>query len=128
MARPSASRVLTYFMGLPAIASILGFFVGPTNNMGNIVQPTVSRATYLRTFLALLGLTLLTTLLGFLDLGSFNTAVAVFLAAVKACLIAAFFMHALHESRTTRVVMMAGVVWFLIMLSLSLVDFMSRSW
>lgn len=50
--------------------------------------------------LELIGLTLLTTLLGFLDLGSLNTAVAVLLAAVKACLIAAFFMHGLHESKT----------------------------
>lgn len=93
-----------------------------------MAQPTVSRATYFKTFLGLLGLTLLTTLLGFLDLGALNTAVAVFLAACKACLIAAFFMHALHESKTVRVIMMAGVIWFLILVSLTLADYMSRGW
>jgi len=93
-----------------------------------MAEPVVSRKTYFRTFLGLLGITLLTTLLGFLDLGSMNTALAIGLAAVKAGLIAAFFMHALHESRTIRVVMVAGVIWLLIMLSLTLVDFMSRSW
>jgi cytochrome c oxidase subunit 4 len=71
---------------------------------------------------------MLTTLLGFLDLGSMNTAVAVFLAIIKASLIAAFFMHALHESATIRVVMAAGVIWFLIFVSLTAVDFMSRNW
>jgi len=93
-----------------------------------MAEPTVSRKTYFRTFLGLLGLTALTTGLGFLDLGSLNTAVAILLAAAKASLIAAFFMHALHESRTIRVVMIAGVMWLLIMLSLSLVDYASRSW
>ncbi|HTS28142.1 MAG TPA: cytochrome C oxidase subunit IV family protein [Bryobacteraceae bacterium] len=93
-----------------------------------MAEPTVSKRTYFFTFLSLLGLTLLTTLLGFLDIGSLNTAIALGLATVKACLIAAFFMHALHESRTVRVVMFAGVIWLLIMISLTVVDFMSRSW
>jgi len=93
-----------------------------------MAEPVVSRSTYFKTFLGLLALTLLTTGLGFLDLGSLNTAVAVLLAAVKACLIAAFFMHGLHESKTVRVIMMAGVIWLLIMISLTVVDFMSRAW
>ena len=93
-----------------------------------MAQPTVSRKTYFGTFLALLGLTLLTTLLGFVDMGSMSTVVAVGLAVAKACLIAAFFMHALHESPTIRVVMVAGVIWLLIFISLTIVDFMSRSW
>ena len=93
-----------------------------------MAAPAVSRKTYLKTFLTLLGLTLLTTLLGLLDLGPFNTPVAVFLAIVKASLIAAFFMHALHESATVRVVIVAGVIWFLIFVSLTAVDYMSRPW
>lgn len=82
--------------------------------------------TYLFTFLSLLGLTLLTTLLGFVDMGPFNTAVAVAIAAVKASLIAAFFMHGLYESKLVRVVMAGGLIWFLILISLTLSDYMSR--
>lgn len=93
-----------------------------------MAQPSVSRKTYFQTFAALIGLTILTTGLGFLDLGSLNTAVAILLAAVKASLIAAFFMHGLHETKLIRMVMSAGVIWFLIMISLSSVDFMSRGW
>ena len=80
------------------------------------------------TFLSLLGLTLLTTLLGFVDMGPFNTGVAIALAAVKACLIAMFFMHALYESGLVRIVMAGGLIWFLILISLTLSDYASRNW
>ena len=93
-----------------------------------MAQPVVTRKTYALTFLGLLGLTLTTTLLGFLDMGPLNTAVAVAIAAMKACLIAGIFMHALFETRTVRVVMLAGLTWFLIMISLTLIDYISRGW
>src|SRR5262249_25362538 len=86
----------------------------------------VSRKTYALTFAALVGLTLLTTGLGFLDLGAFNTIIAVLLAAAKASLIAMFFMHALHESRTVRVIMASGVIWVAILISLTIVDYLTR--
>ena len=90
--------------------------------------PTVSRKTYLLTFLGLLGLTALTTLLGFVNMGPFNTVVALLLAAVKASLIAAFFMHALYESKLVRVVLAGGVIWFLILISITMTDYISRNW
>jgi cytochrome c oxidase subunit 4 len=93
-----------------------------------MAQPVVTRKTYALTFGALLGLTALTTGLGFIDMGTLNTGVAVGLAGVKACLIAGFFMHGFYESRTIRIAMIAGVVWFLFMISLTLVDYISRFW
>ena len=93
-----------------------------------MAQPLVSRKKYFFTFLSLLGLTLLTTLLGFVDMGPLNTFVAVSLAIVKACLIAAFFMHALYETSLVRVVMAAGLIWLLIFISLTISDYLSRSW
>jgi cytochrome c oxidase subunit 4 len=94
-----------------------------TNNEPVTIVPV---RTYLFTFLSLLGLTLLTTLLGFVDMGPLNTAVAVAIAAVKASLIAAFFMHGLYESKLVRVVMAGGLIWFLILISFTLSDYMSR--
>ncbi len=88
----------------------------------------ISRKTYLFTFLGLLGLTLSTTLLGFVDMGPFNMIAAVGIAACKACLIAAFFMHALIEAKVIRVVLTGGVIWFLILISFTLSDYISRSW
>jgi cytochrome c oxidase subunit 4 len=91
-------------------------------------EKVVSVKTYLLTFLSLLGLTLLTTLLGFIDMGPLNTIVAVVIAAIKASLIAAFFMHTLYESKLIRVVLAGGVIWLLILISLTISDYISRYW
>jgi cytochrome c oxidase subunit 4 len=91
-------------------------------------QPTVSLKGYLGTWLALLGLTLLTSLLAFVNLGRFSILVAVLIAAMKASLIAMFFMHALYGSKLVRVVLAGGVIWLLIMLSLTLTDYITRGW
>jgi cytochrome c oxidase subunit IV len=88
--------------------------------------PAVSRRTYLLTFGGLLTLTLLTTFLGFVDMGPFNTVIALAIAAMKASLIAMFFMHALHESPLVRVVMAGGIIWFLILISLTMSDYLTR--
>jgi cytochrome c oxidase subunit 4 len=81
---------------------------------------------YLLTFAGLLGLTALTVGIGFIDLGVFNTVIAVVLAATKASLIAMFFMHALYDSRLVRVVLAAGVIWVAILMSLTLADYTTR--
>jgi cytochrome c oxidase subunit 4 len=91
-------------------------------------QPTVGKKAYTITFLSLLGLTLLTTLLGLIDMGAFNTPVAILIAAVKASLIAAFFMHALYESKLVRVVIAGGIIWFLILITFTMSDYISRNW
>ena len=93
-----------------------------------MTEPVVSRKTYLFTWLALLGLTLGTTLIGFLDLGPFSMVIAVALAAAKASLIVLFFMHALYEFKLVRVIIAAGIVWFLIFVGLTLNDYVSRGW
>lgn len=91
-------------------------------------QPIVSRKTYAFTWLALLALALTTTLIGFINLGPFNMIIAITIATAKACLIASFFMHALYENKVVRVVLAGGVLWFLIMVSLTLGDYMTRGW
>ena len=92
------------------------------------MTPTVSRKTYALTWLALLALTLITTLIGFLNLGPFSMVVAVAIAVMKAALIAAFFMHALFEAQLVRVVIAVGVLWFLILTSMTLGDYITRGW
>ena len=91
-----------------------------------MAEATVPRRIYFLTFGALVALTLLTTGLGFLDLGAFNTVIAVLLAATKASLIAMFFMHALYESKLIRVFLAGGVIWVAILISLTLTDYMTR--
>jgi cytochrome c oxidase subunit IV len=89
-------------------------------------EPKVSIRTYAFTWLTLLGLTLLTSLLAFLDLGKFSLIVAVLIAGMKASLIAAIFMHALYDSKLVRVMIAGGVLWVWIMMSLTLTDYFTR--
>ena len=80
-------------------------------------QPVVLIRTYTLTWLALLALALATTLIGFLDLGPFSMGIAILIATAKAALVVAFFMHGRYESKLVRVIIAAGVIWFLIMIS-----------
>ena len=53
---------------------------------------------------------------------------ALVFAVAKATLIAAFFMHALVESKLVRVVIAGSLVWFLILVTLTLGDYVTRGW
>lgn len=91
-------------------------------------RPSVTARTYLLTWAGLLGLTAATALVGLVDMGQFSIIIAVLIATFKAALIVAFFMHALYESKLVRVILAGGVVWFLIMFSLTLGDYITRGW
>lgn len=91
-------------------------------------QPVLSVKQYALTWVALLALVLITTLIAMLDLGPFTMIIAITIAATKASLVAAFFMHALYESKLVRIILAGGILWFLIMVSLTLGDYVSRGW
>lgn len=93
-----------------------------------MTEPKVSSRTYLFTWATLLGLTLLTSLLGLMNLGAFSLPIAILIATVKAALIAGFFMHVLYDSKLVWVVVAGGVIWFLIMITLTVGDYISRGW
>ena len=90
--------------------------------------PTLSLKTYLLTFAALLALTLSTVLIGFINLGRGSMFVAVAIATAKATLIASFFMHAIAEKKLIRVVIAGSLLWFLILATLTLGDYITRGW
>ena len=90
--------------------------------------PTVSLRTYLFTYAGLLALTLSTVLIGYVDLGWGSMFIAVLIAACKATLIAMFFMHALVEKKLVWLVIAGAFVWFLILVSLTMGDYITRGW
>jgi cytochrome c oxidase subunit IV len=79
-------------------------------------------------FGTLLVLTLATVLVAGAPLGAWHAPVALAIAAVKATLVALFFMHALHSTRLTWVVIAAAIFWLAIMISLTLADYLTRGW
>lgn len=74
--------------------------------------------------LVLLGITVSAS---FIHFGRFNAAIAVGIAATKAALIGAYFMHLRSSARLTWVAVGAGVVWLAIMFALTAGDYVTRS-
>jgi len=83
---------------------------------------------YWRTCVALMLLLALTWSIGYVDLGMFNVIIALAIAIFKALLVALFFMHIKGSSRLLRLAATVGVIWLLIMLSLTLSDYFTRGW
>jgi cytochrome c oxidase subunit 4 len=84
--------------------------------------------TYISVFLALIGFTTLTTAVAFVDLGRWNTVVALAIAVTKMLLVVLFFMHVKDSTGLTRVVILAGFFWLAILIALSLSDELTRAW
>jgi cytochrome c oxidase subunit 4 len=79
-------------------------------------------------YVALLLLLALTVEAARHDLGHWNFAVAALIAAVKALLIALYFMHVRDSTSLIKLVVAAGLLWLCILFSLSLADYWTRAW
>jgi cytochrome c oxidase subunit 4 len=72
-------------------------------------------------------LTALTVSVSFLPLeGGWHLAAGLSIGLAKATLVVLFFMHALHSSRMTWVVIAAACFWLGLLLVLTLADYVSR--
>jgi cytochrome c oxidase subunit IV len=91
-------------------------------------QPIVPQKTYVIVFLCLIGLTILTTGVAFIDLGPLNTVAALVIAFSKMLLVILFFMGVRYSSGVVRVVLLAGFFWLAILISLTMSDYRTRSW
>jgi cytochrome c oxidase subunit IV len=85
-------------------------------------------STYLAVFIALMVGTALTTWIAYIDLGKWNTVVALVIAFCKMILVVLFFMHVKYATGLTRVVIIAGFFWLAIMITLSCSDELTRTW
>lgn len=84
--------------------------------------------TYVAVLLGLLVLTVLTTLVAFVDLGNFSVVAALVIAVTKMLLVALFFMHVRYSTVLTKLVIVGGLMWLGILLLLTLTDFFTRGW
>ncbi len=83
--------------------------------------------TYLGVFLALLVLTGVTVWVAYLHLGAFNDIVAMSIAVFKATLVILFFMHIKGSSRVTKMAILSGVFWLVILFVFLLSDYLTRN-
>ena len=84
--------------------------------------------TYLAVFAALMVLTFVTVMVAGMDLGKWNTFVALAIAVVKATVVILWFMHMKYSAKITWICVIAGTVWIIIMLMFTMMDFNTRVW
>ena len=98
----------------------------------------VSPKTYLAILFALLAGTALTVLASYFDLGEWhiapgltlfwNPVVALAIASTKMILVVLFFMHVKYSPKLTKLTVAAGVFMFLVLIGMTLTDYMTRAW
>jgi len=81
---------------------------------------------YLRTLILLFILTAITVGASYINFGSGNVAIALFIASIKAILVALFFMHLKDDKPVNGIIAMAGFVFLGVFLMFDLIDFDSR--
>jgi len=88
-----------------------------------------SQGFYIAIGITLLVLTITTAAVAFVNLGPFNPVVALLIATIKATLVVLFFMHVKGASeKLTGAVVVSGFFFLAILISLSLADYLTRSW
>ena len=92
------------------------------------IHHIVTPATYLKVYITLLICTGLTTGAAFIDLKAFNPVLALFIACFKAVVVILFFMHVYFSSRLMKLTVAAGFFTFIVLIMMTLSDYMSRSW
>jgi|SRR5918992_175707 cytochrome c oxidase subunit 4 len=91
-----------------------------------MAEHVTSRKIYFLVFAALMVLTLVTWLAAQVDLGWANDVVALTIAVTKALLVLLFFMHVRYSTRMTILTAAAGFFWLVILIGLTLNDYLTR--
>jgi cytochrome c oxidase subunit 4 len=88
----------------------------------------VTPVQYCIVFGALLLGTLLTVLAAEVDLHVFNPVIALAIACTKAVIVILFFMHVKYQSNLIKITVASGFFTFIVLITMTLCDYMSRAW
>jgi cytochrome c oxidase subunit 4 len=87
----------------------------------------ISTKLYVTIWVALMCLTVITAGVAFIDLGPFNTIVALSIATLKAVLVVLIFMHVKYTSeKLTKTVVISAIFFLFLLLALSMADYTTR--
>ena len=89
----------------------------------HIITPV---STYVIVFVTLIVLTYITWWVAQHDYGALNTPIALGIAVGKASMVVLYFMGVRYNTPLTKVVVIAGFFWLLIMFGLTMGDYISR--
>ncbi len=96
----------------------------PEHGTHHVVPPTV----YAMVYGSLLLGTLLTVLAADQNFGIFNPIIALAIACTKAVIVILFFMHVKYQSNLIKMTVGAGFFTFLVLITMTLSDYISRAW
>lgn len=83
---------------------------------------------YAYVYVALLVFTGLTVGAAYIDMGWANPVLALGIATIKAVLVLLFFMHVVYQSRLIKMTVATGFFIFLVLVTMTMTDYISRSW
>jgi cytochrome c oxidase subunit IV len=93
------------------------------------MEHIVSAKIYFTVWAVLMCLTVTTAAVSYLDLGAFSIVVALIIATLKGSLVVLFFMHAKYINvKATALVILAGFFWLIILLLMTMTDYITRAW
>ena len=98
------------------------------DNHGHGEDHVVPISVYLGVFAVLMAGTALTTAVAYVDLGRWNTPIALAIAVTKMTFVILFFMHVKYQPGLTRIAILCAFFWLGIMITLTLSDELTRGW
>jgi cytochrome c oxidase subunit 4 len=105
-----------------------------THDASNVTNPEhaehhiVSPLQYCMVFATLLVFTGVTVGAAYIDLGVLNPIIALGIASFKAVVVILFFMHVKYQSNLIKMTVGSGFFTFLVLIAMTLSDYMSRAW
>ncbi|HUB34328.1 MAG TPA: hypothetical protein VMA31_14910 [Bryobacteraceae bacterium] len=93
-----------------------------------MTEPVLSAKAYAWAFASLLVLLGINVGIGFLNLGWGSMFVALTIAILQAGILSLVLMHGLYERVLIRLVMCGALLWFLILVTLTMTDYITRNW
>jgi len=82
--------------------------------------------TYIIVGLLLYALTAITVAVSFIHLGSWNVIIALFVAGVKASLVAMIYMHLRYDKKIFLLIFIVALLFLVLFISITMIDSMSR--
>jgi cytochrome c oxidase subunit IV len=82
---------------------------------------------YYGIFAILILMTAITVAVAYVDLGRLNAVAALAIACFKALIVVLYFMHVKYSTRLIKLTVIAGVYWMIILLGLTLSDYLTRA-
>jgi cytochrome c oxidase subunit 4 len=88
----------------------------------------VPKRIYFLVFFILIVMTWVTAYVSTVNLGRLNIFVALSIAIFKASLVILFFMHVKYGTRLTKMIVLAGLYWLILLLFIAMADLWTRGW